>query len=376
VKHLLVTNDFPPKVGGIQSYLWELWRRLDPERTTVLTTPHKGDRAFDAAQPMRVERDRARWLLPTTALARRIDRLAAEVDADVVLLDPALPVGLLGPRLERPYGVVLHGAEVTVPGRMPGTRRMLARVLRDAQLVVAAGGYPATEARRAAGRDLPTVIVPPGVDPERFHPLSDAERRAERRRLGLDPDAPVVLGLSRLVPRKGFDVLIEAGAALAVRHPDLQIAIAGAGRDRKRLERVATHHGSPVRFLGRLPEADLPVVHGVADCFAMLCRDRWAGLEQEGFGIVFLEAAACGVPAVAGRSGGSAEAVLDGATGIVVDGSRDVVAVAAAIDRILSDRDLRARLGSTARRRAVEEFDYDVLARRLQDALDGLGMSS
>ncbi len=376
MKHLLVTNDFPPKVGGIQSYLWELWRRLDPERTTVLTTPHKGDRAFDAAQPMRVERDRARWLLPTAALGRRIDRLAAEVDADIVLLDPALPVGLLGPHLERPYGVVLHGAEVTVPGRTPGTRRMLARVLRDARLVVAAGGYPAAEARRAAGRDLPTVVVPPGVDPERFHPLSEPERRAERRRLGLDPDAPVVLGLSRLVPRKGFDVLIEAGAALAVRHPDLQIAIAGAGRDRKRLERVAAHHGSPVRFLGRLPEADLPVAHGVADCFAMLCRDRWGGLEQEGFGIVFLEAAACGVPAVAGRSGGSAEAVLDGATGIVVDGSKDVVAVAAAIDRILSDRDLRARLGLAARRRAVEEFDYDVLARRLQDALDGLGMSS
>ena len=262
MKHLLVTNDFPPKVGGIQSYLWELWRRLDPERTTVLTTPHKGDRAFDAAQPMRVERDRARWLLPTAALGRRIDRLAAEVDADVVLLDPALPVGLLGPRLERPYGVVLHGAEVTVPGRVPGTRRMLARVLRDARLVVAAGGYPAAEARRAAGRDLPTVVVPPGVDPERFHPLD--RRRAPGRARGASASTPtprVVLGLSRLVPRKGFDVLIEAGAALAVRHPDLQIAIAGAGRDRKRLERVAAHHGSPVRFLGRLPEADLPVAH-------------------------------------------------------------------------------------------------------------------
>jgi phosphatidyl-myo-inositol dimannoside synthase len=375
VKHLLVTNDFPPKVGGIQSYLWELWRRLDPDRTTVLTTPHKGARAFDAAQPFRIERDRARWLLPTAALGRRIDRLAAEVDADVVLLDPALPVGLLGPRLERPYGVVLHGAEVTVPGRVPGSRQKLAKVLRDARLVVAAGGYPAAEARRAAGRDLPTVIVPPGVDPGRFRPLADAERRAARRRLGLDPDAPVVLGLSRLVPRKGFDVLIEAGAALAVRHPDLQIAIAGSGRDRRRLERVAAHHGSPVRFLGRLPEADLPVAHAVADCFAMLCRDRWAGLEQEGFGIVFLEAAACGVPAVAGRSGGSAEAVLDGATGIVVDGAKDVVAVAAAIDRILTDDRLRARLGSAARRRAVDEFDYDVLARRLQDALDGLGMT-
>jgi phosphatidylinositol alpha-1,6-mannosyltransferase len=376
MRHLLVTNDFPPKVGGIQSYLWELWRRLDPDRTTVLTTPHRGAAAFDAEQPMRVERDRARVLLPTRALVGRIDRLAAEVDADVVLLDPAVPLGALGPRLERPYGVVVHGAEVTVPGRVPGSRHVLARVLRDARLVVAAGGYPAAEAERAAGRSLPTVVVPPGVDTVRFHPLGDDERRSERTRLGLHPDAPLVVGLSRLVPRKGFDVLVEAGSVLATRHPDLQIAIVGAGRDRRRLERLADRHHSPVRFLGRLPEADLPVVHAVADCFAMLCRDRWFGLEQEGFGIVFLEAAACGVPQVAGRSGGSAEAVLDGATGIVVDAPRSVAAVAGSLDRILSDPTLRARLGSASRRRAVAEFDYDVLARRLQNAIDGLGMTS
>jgi phosphatidylinositol alpha-1,6-mannosyltransferase len=242
--------------------------------------------------------------------------------------------------------------------------------------VVAAGGYPAAEAERAAGRGLPTVVVPPGVDTARFHPLGPDDRRAERARLGLDPDGPLVVGLSRLVPRKGFDVLIEATAALADRHPGLQVAIAGAGRDRARLEHLAGRRGSPVRFLGRLPEEDLPVVHAVADCFAMLCRDRWAGLEQEGFGIVFLEAAACGVPQVAGRSGGSAEAVLDGATGIVVDGSKDVGAVAGALDRILADAALGARLGDASRARAVEEFDYDVLARRLQTALDGLGMSS
>jgi phosphatidylinositol alpha-1,6-mannosyltransferase len=376
VRHLLVTNDFPPKVGGIQSYLWELWRRLDPERTTVLTTPYRGAVDFDAAQPIRVERDWAKVLLPTRALVRRIDRLAAEVDADLVLLDPALPLGHLGPWLERPYGVVVHGAEVTVPGRVPGTRQMLARVLRDARLVVAAGGYPAAEAARAAGRDLPTVVIPPGVDTTRFHPLDEHARRAAREHLGLRPDAPLVLGLSRLVPRKGFDVLVEAAAVLAPRHPGLEVAIVGAGRDRGRLERLARRHASPVRFLGRLPEADLALVHATADCFAMLCRDRWAGLEQEGFGIVFLEAAASGVPQVAGRSGGSAEAVLDGGTGLVVDTPKDVAAVVRALDTLLGDDALRARLGEAARQRAVTEFDYDVLARRLQTALDGLGMSS
>jgi phosphatidylinositol alpha-1,6-mannosyltransferase len=374
VRHLLVTNDFPPKMGGIQSYLWELWRRLPPDETTVLTTPRRGARAFDAHQPMRVERDRARWLLPTRALARRIDRLAAEVDAELVLLDPGVPLGLVGPRLERPYGLVVHGAELAIPARAPGLGRALRRVLRDAEVVVAAGGYPAAEAERAARTGLPTVVVPPGVDTARFHPLDEADRRRERLRLGLDPDALIVLGLSRLVPRKGFDVLIEAGAALAGRHPDLQVVIAGAGRDRRRLERLAAHHGSPVRFLGRLPEPDLPVAHAVADCFAMLCRDRWAGLEQEGFGIVFLEASASGVPVVAGRSGGSHEAVDDGRTGLVVSRRADVPEVAATLDRLLADPAQRARMGAAGRRRAVEEFDYDHLARRLADGLAALRM--
>jgi phosphatidyl-myo-inositol dimannoside synthase len=370
VKHLLVTNDFPPKTGGIQSYLWELWRRLDPDRTTVLTTPYEGSAAFDHRQPMRVERTRQPVLLPEPWLRRHIDALAAEVDADLVLLDPALPLGLLGRSIERPYGIVLHGAEVTIPGRLPGARRLLADVLRHACLVVAAGGYPAAEGERAAGRRLPLVVVPPGVDVERFTPLGSDERKTARQRFGLDPDVPLVLSVSRLVPRKGMDTLISASGAVARHVPGLQVAIAGSGRDRTRLERLAAREHAPVQFLGRVADDDLPTLYGCADLFTMLCRDRWGGLEQEGFGIVFLEAAACGVAQVAGRSGGSHEAVVHGETGLVIDDPTSVPQVAGALTALLADAGLRREMGAAARLRAEQAFTYDGLARRLQTAID------
>jgi phosphatidylinositol alpha-1,6-mannosyltransferase len=366
---LLVTNDFPPKVGGIQSYLGELWRRLPSRDTTVLTTAHDGAEAWDASQPFRIERVDAARLLPTRSLAARVDALAREVGADVVFVDPMLPLGWIAPRLTAaPYVVVAHGAEITVYGRIPGLRSMAARVLRGAAGVVAAGGYPARECRHAAGAPLPTLVVPPGVDTERFRPLHAEERSVARRRHGLDPDRPLVLGVSRLVPRKGFDVLIDAVAGL---DPRVQLAIAGDGRDRARLERRARRHApGRVRFLGRVPDADLPALHGCADVFAMLCRERWGGLEAEGFGIVFLEAAACGVPSVAGRSGGSHEAVADGATGVVLP-PRDAGAVRDALSSILDDDDRRTRLGRAARERALTSFSYDRLAAALAPVARG-----
>jgi phosphatidylinositol alpha-1,6-mannosyltransferase len=369
--HLFVTNDFPPKHGGIQTMLWELWRRLDPSSFVVLTTPYDGDAAWDAEQPFRVVRTREKVLLPTPGLARRIDQLAREIGARLVVLDPVLPVGLLGPHLRLPYALVVHGAEVTVPGRLPGSNLLLRRVLRGASLVIAAGGYPRAEAERAAGRHLPSVLVPPGVDTERFRPLSADERAAARAGFGLPVDAPLVVSLSRLVPRKGMDVLIEAAAGLAARHPDLVVAIGGGGRDRARLDRLVESSGAPVRLLGRVSHDDLPRLFGCGDLYAMLCRNRWAGLEQEGFGIVFLEAAAAGVPQVAGDSGGAAEAVVHGQTGLVVDRPDDPRAVAAALDELLSDEDRRQSMGVAGRRRAVAEFTYDSLAGRLKDAVTG-----
>jgi len=367
VTSLLATNDFPPKVGGIQSYLYDLWSRLPAPETVVLTTAYPGDGEWDERQAFRIERSSRSYLLPTADLRRAVDSLAREIAADVVFVDPMLPLGLVGPRLTAtPYVVVAHGAEITVYGRAPGSAALARRVLRGARGIVACGEFAARVTSSVARRALPTVVVPPGVDTSRYHPLDAPARRAARARLGLDVDAPLVVGVSRLVPRKGFDVLLRAVADL----PGVHVAIAGSGRDRPRLERLARPFSDRVRFLGRVSDDDLPSLYGCADVFAMLCRDRWAGLEVEGFGIVFLEAAAAGVPAIAGRSGGSGEAVVDGVTGYVVE-PRDVRAVRESLVGLLQDESLRARLGAAARRRVERELSLDVLAARLAPVAAG-----
>jgi phosphatidyl-myo-inositol dimannoside synthase len=370
VPHVLVTNDFPPKVGGIQSYLFELWRRLPPERFAVLTTPYQGDAAFDVAQPFHVERTRQRVLFPTRAIAARIDALVARRDASLAVLDPAIPLGRIGRRLAVPYAVVVHGAEVSVPGRLPGSRPLLAGVLRHATQVIAAGAWVADQAEDVAGRALSTTVVSPGVDVERFRPIADdGERARVRASFGLPPAGRLVVSVSRLVPRKGMDTLIEAAARLAPARPDLLVATDSDGRDRSRLVRLVRRSGAPVRLLGRVDDERLPSLYACADVFAMLCRNRWVGLEQEGFGIVFLEAAACGVPQVAGDSGGASEAVIDGATGFVVRQPHDSAAAAEALARLLDDAELRWIQGRAARERAVRDYAYDVLASRLDAAL-------
>jgi len=378
--HLLVTNDFPPKVGGIQAYLWELWRRLDPASFAVLTaSSDPGAAAFDADQArvgVRIERVPQRVLAPTPGLVRRIRQSAARVGADLVVIDPAFPLGVLGPRLGLPYAVLLHGAEVAIPGRLPVSRSLLAHVVRRSSLVISAGGYPAAEARRAVrGRAMPPVVeVPPGVDLERFRPRDASERAGDRAALGLPVEGPLVVSVSRLVPRKGMDVLIDASSVLGERFPDLTVAIAGRGRDAERLAGRVAESGAPVRLLGGVSDEDLPRLVGAADVFAMLCRNRWLGLEQEGFGIVFLEAAAAGVAQVAGASGGADEAVEDGVTGVVVRRPTSAVDVARAIGGLLADPDRRAAMGEAARRRAEASFDYDLLAPRLARSLgDGGG---
>ncbi len=399
MRHILLTNDFPPKVGGIQSYLWELWRRLPPDDVTVFTASYLGGEWWDREQKFRVVRAREPVLLPQPHLASRVKQLATATGAEAVVIDPALPLGLIGPSLGLPYAVVLHGAEVTVPGRLPVSRRLLGRVLKHASLVIAAGNYPEAEARRALGQRPgqeehaaggtaptfpPSVQIPPGVDSERFKPLPQIERAAARVRLRLPASGPLVSSVSRLVPRKGMDTLVHAASLVSSRFPGLSVAIAGSGRDRRRLERLASHANVRVDFLGRLSAADLPDFYACSDVFALCCRSRWWGLEQEGFGIVLVEAAACGIPCVTIDTGGAGEAVKHGETGLVVPaatGSAEpqegtsqkearVTDVAEALATILGHPDLARRMGEAGRRRAEEELSYDILAAKLGDAID------
>jgi phosphatidylinositol alpha-1,6-mannosyltransferase len=379
-RHLLVTNDFPPKVGGIQNYLWDLWSRLDPSSFVVLTaSSDDGSAAFDAAQAergIRIQRVPGQILFfPTPDALAAVRAAVKQHEVDLVLLDPALPLGLLGPHLGVPYGVILHGAEVTVPGRLPGSRAALARVLRDARLIVSAGRYPAAEARRVVPDFEGSLVeIPPGVDVGGIVPLEADERRTARTGLGLPAEGPLLTSVSRLVPRKGMDVLIAAANRLAPSYPDLVVAIAGDGRERGHLRRLAAQSPVRVEVLGRVSQEDRAALLGAADVFVMACRNRWFGLEQEGFGIVCLEAAAAGVPQVAGDSGGASEAVLDGETGLVVTDPGNPGAVAEALRSLLVDPNRRRRMGRAARFRVEESFDNDVLASRLAEALAGVAI--
>ena len=369
MNHLLVTNDYPPKVGGIQSYLWEIYRRLPQEEVTVLCSAYENSENFDAEQNHKIIRAKQRVLFPTAKLANSIRNVIADHKIDFVMFDPAVPVGILGPRIGTPYGVILHGAEVTIPGRIPGLKQMLRKVLLSAELVVTAGEYSTKEAERAAKSKLPVVIIPPGVDEKRFKPLTPEERNSARSSFGLNQKDEIILTLSRLVPRKGMDVLIKACAELQKNRPNLKLLIAGTGRDRQRLETIAKQKNAPVTFLGHVQDQHIPSLYGSADIFSMLCRVRWGGLEQEGFGIVFLEAAAAGIPQIAGKSGGAEEAVLHEETGKVIQNPKDSKSVAEAINELLDNKAQFAELKKISRSRAETEFSYDYLSKKFHKSI-------
>ncbi|GGT31147.1 MULTISPECIES: glycosyltransferase family 4 protein [Streptomyces] len=378
-KTLIVTNDFPPRPGGIQAFLHNMALRLDPGQIVVYASTWKrspegiaATAAFDAEQPFTVVRDRTTMLLPTPRVTRRAVQLLRVHGCTSVWFGAAAPLGLMAPALRRAGArrlvATTHGHEAGW-AQLPAARQLLGRIGESTDAITYLGEYTRSRIATALSPEAADRMVqlPPGVDEKTFHPDSGGD--LIRARLGLS-DRPVVVCVSRLVPRKGQDTLILAMPAILAQVPDAVLLIVGGGPYAKELKRLAeeTGVGDSVRFTGPVPWDELPAHCGAGDVFAMPCRTRRGGLDVEGLGIVFLEASATGLPVVAGDSGGAPDAVLDGETGWVVRGG-SVEESADRIVTLLRDPELRQRMGERGRAWVEEKWRWDLLADRLRALL-------
>ncbi|GAA2675286.1 MULTISPECIES: glycosyltransferase family 4 protein [Actinosynnema] len=372
---LLVTNDFPPRPGGIQGYLHELVTRL-PDVVVYAPSwesPSGSHPEFDAAQPFPVVRHPTSLMLPTPDVLRRAADVLRAERCDSVWFGAAAPLALLGPALRkagaRRVVASTHGHEVGW-SMLPGARQALRRIGSTSDVVTFVSRYTRSRFAAAFGPAAALEHLPPGVDTDVFapDPAARAELRA-RYRLG---DRPVVVCVSRLVPRKGQDVLIRALPEIRRRVPDAALLLVGGGPHRGALERLARESGveGDVVLTGSVPWSELPAHYNAGDVFAMPCRTRGRGLDVEGLGIVYLEASATGLPVVAGRSGGAPETVRDGVTGHVVDG-REVHAVAESTAALLADPGLAAKMGQAGREWVSDRWRWSDMAARLGSLIAG-----
>jgi phosphatidylinositol alpha-1,6-mannosyltransferase len=366
-KTLVVTNDYPPRVGGIQRTLEALVERFPADRIAVLCPAWDGADRFDAATRYPILRQPERFLWPTPDSGRRVRAAVADLGAEAVLFGATYPLATLGPSIAKrgtPYLSAAHGFEYWL-SIAPGAHTLMRHATsRAARVPVMCSGFVGRVVRTAVPDHVPVSVMYPGADVDAFHPDLPYLDLRERHDLA---GRPLVVCVSRLVPRKGQDVLIRAMPHIRRRIPEAALLIVGDGPYRADLEAMAA--GEPrgtVVFAGQVSEADLPRYYRAGDVFAMPCRTRRGGLEVEGWGNVFIEAAACGRPVVVGDSGGARESLVDGATGILVDGG-NVEAVADAVAMLLDDPALAEAMGRAGRARVERHFTWA----RAADQLSG-----
>lgn len=370
---LLVTNDFPPRPGGIQSYLHTFAAQLPADELVVYAPRWRGDShiRFDAEQPYDVVRHPTTLMVPTPFVARRAAKLVEKYECDSVWFGAAAPLALLAPTVRRAGArrviASTHGHEVGW-SMLPGARQALRRIGEHTDTVTYVSKYTRGRFASAFGPHAALEHLPSGVDTDVFRP--DPAARAELRARYCLGDRPTILCLSRLVPRKGQDQLIRALPAIRRSIDGAVLVIVGGGPYAERLHELARECGvgDHVVFTGGVPAAELAAHHTIADVFAMPCRTRGAGLDVEGLGIVYLEASATGVPVIAGRSGGAPETVVEHETGLVVDGT-SVDDVAQSVISVLSDRERAAAMGVAGREWVKAHWRWDVLGAKLRSLL-------
>jgi phosphatidyl-myo-inositol dimannoside synthase len=371
---LVVTNDFPPRSGGIQSFVHALASRLPAGTVTVYAPSWAGAAEFDARQPMRVIRHPTSLMLPVPSVARRATAALREHGCDNVLFGAAAPLGLLAPALRRAGARrlvgITHGHEAGWAA-LPGARDMLRRIGDGVDVLTYLGDYFKVRLARGLSAEAAERMVrlTPGVDTATFHP--GAGGAFIRKRLGLD-GRPVVVCVSRLVPRKGQDTLIHAWPMVLAMAPDAMLLLVGDGPYRKNLKHLAERLrvADSVVFTGPVPDEELPAHYDAGDIFAMPCRTRRAGLDVEGLGIVYLEASATGLPVIGGDSGGAPDAIRNGESGYVVPG-HNVGEVAARIIELIDDPAKAKAMGEKGLAWVQRDWQWDLTASHLSQLLQG-----
>lgn len=360
----VVTNDFPPRIGGINDYVGQLFRRFPSGSVTVFSSTYRGARDFDRAYRQEVIRLDTEMMLPTPGVRRQLHDVLRAQRPDLVLFGALWPLGHLGPAIHRTlsirYGGFSHGLELTgalVPG-------VLRHVGSRATVLTAVSDWARRRLEPAFGWPGRMQLLPSGIDTAAFHPGVDDSAVRARHGLG---DAPVVCCVSRLVARKGQDTLIRALPRLAHAVPAVRLLIVGGGPYEGALRRLATATGvaSRVVFAGAVPYAELPAHFRAGTVFAMPCRSRWGGLDIEALGAVFLQGQGVARPVVVGNSGGAPEAVRDGITGLVVNPGSPA-SVADALAELLTDGERRSRMGAAGAEWVYREWSWDAMATRLQ----------
>jgi phosphatidylinositol alpha-1,6-mannosyltransferase len=373
---LIVTNDFPPRQGGIQSFVHELALRLPPEDLTVYAPRWPGAPEWDARQPFEVVRHPTSLMIPSPGVTRRAVELARSRRAEVVVFGAAAPLALITPALRR-AGIaraigITHGHEAGWAA-LPGARPLLRRIGSETDVLTYLGDYFRVRLSRALTPQAAARMtrLHPGVDAGIFRP-DPAAREAIRDRYGL-AGRPVVVCVSRLVRRKGQDTLIRAWSEVKRQVPDAALLIVGAGPYDADLHRLSERTGvsASVHFTGSVPQAELPAHYAAGDVFAMPCRTRRGGLDVEGLGIVYLEASATGLPVVGGDSGGAPDAILEGETGYVVGGGEaGAAALPEHLVALLSDPAGAKAMGEKGRAWVEQEWSWDQTAAALRTLID------
>jgi phosphatidylinositol alpha-1,6-mannosyltransferase len=346
VRLLLVTNDFPPKPGGIQMYLKNLLDAYDGE--TLVVAPR--DERVDGSEPGVVRGTRS-YMLPDSATRRLVRDAGRDFKPDAVLFGAPHPLPWMGPWLREelgvPFGILSHGAEITIPGAIPGARQALGKALAAADVRFAVSRFTARKVEALSRR--PVEFLGAGVEVDTFTPPANTPENS----------VPVVGCVSRFVPRKGQDRLLRAVAALDQK---VEVLFVGTGRNERDIRKLAQELGVTARFEVDVPWSDLPGLYQSMDVFCMPCKSRWGGLEVEGLGLVFLEASSTAIPVLAGDSGGSPETVIPGETGFVVSSVSDI---AEGLDLLLADPLRAAEMGREGREFVLREFTWERVVERL-----------